>query len=104
MIPLRVRTRMLATKRWNIFDPHTAAEELAHRLKTSPIVAQMLINRGICEDDECREFLRPSLKSLHEPHLIPGLRDAAARIAMSIRAKEKIVIYGDYDVDGITAV
>src|SRR5687767_5831869 len=103
-LSLCVRTRMLATKRWNIYEPHTAAEQLAHRLKTSPIVAQMLINRGICEDDDCREFLRPSLKKLHEPHLIAGLRDAAARVARSIRDKEKIVVYGDYDVDGITAV
>src|SRR4051812_48009358 len=97
-------TWMLQTKRWNIFEPHTAAEELAHRLKTSPLIAQMLLNRGLSDDDACREFLRPSLKLLHEPHLIAGLRPAAERIAESIRKKDKIVVYGDYDVDGITAV
>jgi single-stranded-DNA-specific exonuclease len=95
---------MLQSKRWNIYEPHSAAQELAQRLKTSPLIAQMLINRGICDDDDCREFLRPSLKSLHEPHLIPGLREAATRVAQAIRAKDKIVVYGDYDVDGITAV
>ncbi|CAN5650299.1 single-stranded-DNA-specific exonuclease RecJ [soil metagenome] len=95
---------MSPSKRWNIFEPHDGAAGLAQRLKTSPLIAQMLLNRGVGDDDACREFLRPSLKLLHEPHLIAGLASAAERIARAIRDKEKIVIYGDYDVDGITAV
>src|SRR4051812_19613165 len=97
-------TRMYPSKRWNIIDPHSSAPELADRLKTSPLIAQLLLNRGINDADACREFLRPSLKLLHDPCLIAGLRSAAERAAQSIRASEKIVIYGDYDVDGITAV
>ena len=94
---------MEPTKRWNVTGPRAGARELAERLKTSPLVAQMLLNRGFSEPDACREFLRPSLKCLHDPTLIPGLRPAAERVAKAIRDKEKIVVYGDYDVDGITA-
>src|SRR4051812_6588770 len=94
---------MYQPKRWNVFEPHAAAVELAERLKTSPLVAQILLNRGMEDCDVCREFLRPTLKSLLEPATIPNLRPAAERIAKSIRDREKIVVYGDYDVDGITA-
>src|SRR3954452_10125777 len=95
---------MVTAKRWNIFDPHVDVAGLAQRLKTSPLIAQLLLNRGLSDADACREFLRPSLRLLHDPQLIAGLRPAAERIAKSISEKEKIVVYGDYDVDGITAV
>ncbi|HSU68099.1 MAG TPA: DHH family phosphoesterase [Tepidisphaeraceae bacterium] len=90
-------------KRWNLASPHPSAQELAGRLKTSVLVAQVLLNRGVSEFKDCQDFLRPSLKCLHDPFLIPGLRKASERIAQAIRDKQKIVIYGDYDVDGITA-
>jgi single-stranded-DNA-specific exonuclease len=77
---------------------------LADRLKTSQLIAQVLLNRGITELDDCLEFLRPSLKCLHEPALLPNLTSAAERVARAIRDGDKIVVYGDYDVDGITAV
>jgi single-stranded-DNA-specific exonuclease RecJ len=95
--------RMHRTKRWNIAEPHPAAEDLAARLKLSPLLAQLLLNRGISDPTDCQNFLRPSLKLLPDPFTLPGLRQAAERIAKAIRDKEKIVIYGDYDVDGITA-
>jgi single-stranded-DNA-specific exonuclease len=64
----------------------------------------MLLNRGIDQVDDCLSFLRPSLKCLHEPNLIAGMAQAAERVARAIRDGEKIVIYGDYDVDGIAGV
>lgn len=94
---------MHSPKRWNIAPLDPAAEELSSRLKVSPLLAQILLNRGVREVQECQDFLRPSLKCLHDPYSIPGLRKAADRIARAIRDKQKIVIYGDYDVDGITA-
>jgi single-stranded-DNA-specific exonuclease len=94
---------MLRPKRWTIAEPHTEARELAERLKVSPLIAQVLINRGMREPQACMEFLRPSLKLLHDPNLIPNLPRASERIAQAIKARDKIVIYGDYDVDGITA-
>ena len=91
-------------KRWIVPDADPRAAELAQRLRTSPLVAQMLLNRGIDQLDDCLSFLRPSLKCLHEPAMLAGLAPAAQRIAKAIRDNERIVIYGDYDVDGITGV
>jgi single-stranded-DNA-specific exonuclease len=98
------QARMPRPKRWNIAPADPAAAELAGRLKTSPLLAQILLNRGLRDPLTCQEFLRPNLKQLHDPMTIPGLRRAAERIAQAIRDRQKIVIYGDYDVDGITAV
>jgi single-stranded-DNA-specific exonuclease len=94
---------MYRPKRWQINSPQPAAAELAARLKTSPLIAQILLNRGISSYDDAQAFLRPSLLALADPSLLPGLPAAAARIARAVRDREKIVIYGDYDVDGITA-
>jgi single-stranded-DNA-specific exonuclease len=92
-------------KRWNLPEPvdPAVAEELASRLKVSRLVAQILVNRGVIDPQSCLDFLRPSLKCLHDPAGIPGLTRAAERIARAVRDGERIVIYGDYDVDGITA-
>src|SRR3954469_16817446 len=90
-------------KRWSIAAADERAGELAVRLGTSPLLAQILLNRGISDPDLCREFLKPAPKGLADPALIPNLTKAADRIARAIRDKEKIVVYGDYDVDGITA-
>lgn len=95
---------MRQAKRWNIAaEDQTAAKALAAGLKISSIVAQVLLNRGLDEREACQSFLNPSLKLLHDPATIPGLTVAAERIAKAIRDGQKIVIYGDYDVDGITA-
>src|SRR5690242_5294464 len=72
--------RMHCAKRWNIAPPDAAADELAARLKTSPLVAQVLLNRGVRELKDCQDFLRPSLKCLHDPFSIPNLRRAAERL------------------------
>jgi single-stranded-DNA-specific exonuclease len=90
-----------ATK-WTLAEPSDAAAQLGFSLNISPLIAQLLINRGMTEAEECRSFLRPSLKLLHDPLLIPNLGIAAERIARAIKDQKKIVIYGDYDVDGIT--
>src|SRR3954464_10159513 len=91
-------------QRWNVAPPDASgAAERAARLKTSPLLAQVLLNRGLRDAEECASFLRPSLKCLHDPFLIPNLPKAAERVAKAVRDGERIVIYGDYDVDGITA-
>ncbi|MGA2441619.1 MAG: single-stranded-DNA-specific exonuclease RecJ [Tepidisphaeraceae bacterium] len=94
---------MYRPKHWQIDSPNAGAAELAGRLKVSPLIGQMLLNRGISGLEQAQAFLRPSLKTLAEPELLPGLTAAAQRLARAIRDGEKIVIYGDYDVDGITA-
>jgi single-stranded-DNA-specific exonuclease len=95
---------MYRPRRWNLAQPDPgSAADLAARLKTSPLLAQVLLNRGLREPQECNDFLRPSLRAMHDPALLPNLTRAAERVARAVRDREKIVIYGDYDVDGITA-
>jgi len=88
---------------WKVADPHPDAAELGRRLKVSALVAQVLLNRGISDPQIAADFLQPSLHHLHPPEKIAGLTVAAGRIAAAIARGEPIVIYGDYDVDGITA-
>jgi len=88
---------------WVLSTQHAAAKELAHKLKISTLLAQALLSRGLAIEEDCRAFLQPNLKMLHDPHTLPGAGPAAERIARAIKDHQKIVIYGDYDVDGITA-
>jgi len=90
-------------RRWKLAEPDDRSADLAQRLKTSELIARILLNRGIADSEAGYAFLRPTLKSLHEPAAIHGLAPAAERVARAIRDGEQIVIYGDYDVDGITA-
>lgn len=90
-------------RRWNITPADERAAELAARIKSSPLLAQALLNRGFSDPALAVEFLRPSLKHLAAPDLLSGLAAASERIALAIHDKQKIVVYGDYDVDGITA-
>ncbi|MBN1788356.1 MAG: single-stranded-DNA-specific exonuclease RecJ [Sedimentisphaerales bacterium] len=91
-------------KIWHIFPADSTAAELAGELKVSVLLAQAMINRGIKSADEARSFLDPKLNELIEPERMPGISGAVDRIEKAIKDREKIVIYGDYDVDGITAV
>lgn len=68
-----------------------------------PLVDRVLRARGFTDVDAIARFCDPKLTDLHEPGLLPAIDVAAQRIAEAIRAKQSIIIYGDYDVDGITA-
>ncbi|MBA3913195.1 MAG: DHH family phosphoesterase, partial [Acidobacteriales bacterium] len=68
------------------------------------VVAEMLVARGIAEPAAAKEFLAPSLHHLHSPYAMAGMRAAVERLCAAIERKETILIYGDYDVDGTTAV
>jgi len=91
--------------RWLIptADPQ-AANELAANLGVAPITAAVLISRGITDAAAARRFLTPDLDHLLDPALLTGMRDAVARVKTAIQAREKILIYGDYDVDGTVSV
>ena len=79
-------------------------EPLARSLRIAPLVAQVLLNRGITEAAQGNVFLQPKLTELIRPAQMPGIEPAAARLREAIEKKEKITVYGDYDVDGITGV
>ncbi len=91
-------------KRWVFFPPNKPLQtELASRLKISTLMAQVLINRGIADAESARNFLQPHIGTLGDPSLLPGIEKASIRINEAVRKAEKIVIYGDYDVDGLSA-
>jgi single-stranded-DNA-specific exonuclease len=93
-------------KQWIIASPWPACSEAARRMGVSPLLAQLMYNRGIVEasaaPDAAAQYLSPQLKNLHAPELLPGVTPAARLIAEKARTRCRIVIYGDYDVDGIT--
>lgn len=88
---------------WRIAPDWPDREAAARSWGVSPLIAQLLYNRDITDTAQAKSFLQPKLTDLHEPHTLPGSEAAAERIARAVRDGEKIVIYGDYDVDGITA-
>ncbi|MDQ7947784.1 MAG: single-stranded-DNA-specific exonuclease RecJ [Pedobacter sp.] len=78
--------------------------KLAHELNIDPCLVNILVQRGITSFEEARHFFRPSLSQLHDPFLMKDMEQAVDRIASAIANQEKILVYGDYDVDGTTAV
>ncbi len=96
------------TSKWN-YAPLTSEEqklesELAKRYASCSPVSELLVQRGISSVKEAEKFFHPSLKDLHDPFLMPGMDKAVARLNKAMGAKERIMVYGDYDVDGTTAV
>lgn len=94
--------------RW-IYNRVGAADEekasvLAKELNISQVLAQLLVKRGITEEKEAKAFFKPQLKDLHDPFLMRDMDVAVARLNEAMGKKERILIYGDYDVDGTTAV
>jgi len=90
-------------KRWKIRKHNAdAVNRLAVELSVKPLVAALLISRGHETREKAFEFLNPSPEHLHEPFLLKGMREAVDRIQKAIESKEKIMIWGDYDVDGTT--
>jgi single-stranded-DNA-specific exonuclease len=77
-------------------------ERLGESLQVSPIVAQLLLNRGLGDSAMARRFLDTPFNALHEPSLLPGVTEAAERLHTAIGSGRSICIYGDYDVDGLT--
>lgn len=90
-------------KRWRI-QPHDPdlVSKLERSTGVAPVVAQLLVSRGVYESQEVRTFLDAKLSGLRDPDLLPGARGAAERIWGAIQAGRRIIIYGDYDADGMT--
>ncbi|MDX5427150.1 MAG: single-stranded-DNA-specific exonuclease RecJ [Bacteroidota bacterium] len=93
-------------KRWSY--PPSPSEEvvrsLSESLQIAPTLAMLLAQRGILNFEQARHFFRPSLQDLHSPFLMADLQKAVDRILLAIDQEEGILVYGDYDVDGTTAV
>ena len=96
----------MVEKKW-VLKPQGDLEKsqsLSKELKLSPVIANLLVQRGIDTTDKVEKFFNPSLDGLHDPFLMKDMDKAVARLEQALQNEEKIMIYGDYDVDGITAV
>lgn len=93
-------------KRWirKASPSEDQVQALSQTLNINPLLASILIQRGINTFDQAKAFFRPTLQDLHNPFLMQDMEKAVARLHKAIKGNEKILIYGDYDVDGTTAV
>mgnify|MGYP006073667469 FL=1 len=90
---------------WNIKNLDTKqVKQLAEELGVNEIVAHLLLLRGITNYEDAKKFFRPQISHLHNPFLMKGMQNAVDRIELALKKGEKILIYGDYDVDGTTSV
>ena len=92
-------------KLWRIKDANPSIQDnLSHSLNISKVTAQLLANRGVENPKDAQEFLSLSLAAFHDPFLLKGMDKAVLRIKDAIKKGERILVYGDYDVDGMTSV
>jgi single-stranded-DNA-specific exonuclease len=92
-------------KKWYLPEPDTVLEEqLVAEIGCSPILGRLLVNRGIKTPEEARRFLNPTPFDFHNPFLLKDMVKAVDRIRMALGTKEKILVFGDRDIDGITSV
>ena len=93
------------SKKWQIYDINEEIiSEIENKYKINKLLATILANRGITTKEDIRLFLNPTRDDFHDPFLITDMEKAVERIITAINKKEKITIYGDYDVDGITSI
>ena len=97
---------MSAEKRWVLKPQGDAAKvaALAAALDIPPVLANLLVQRGIETEEEAWQFFNPKLENLHDPFLMKDMDRAVERIDEAVKRNEPIMVYGDYDVDGTTAV
>ncbi len=97
---------MAVEKKWILKE--TAETETVSRLSSElgvdPVLAELLVQRGVTTFHQARSFFRPSLEDLHDPFLMADMDKAVERVHQAVVSGEKILVYGDYDVDGTTAV
>ena len=105
IISLPPKTKSMQ-KRWQVKTPidSTIVEDFRSKLKVDPIVAELLLQRQIDSFEEAQKFFRPDLSSLHDPFLMKNMENAVERLQQAISEQQRVMLFGDYDVDGTTAV
>lgn len=96
---------LTGSRRWDVLPGDAVTErQLSQALGVSPLVARVLVARGITTAEEARAFLNPSLeRDWHDPLIIPGMAEAADRVEEALRTGQTIAVFGDFDVDGMSA-
>ena len=91
-------------KKWQIYETDDEKiEELKEKYKLNDLLVTILVNRGIDNEEKIRQFLEPTRQDFYNPYLMKDMEIAVERIVKAIESQEKVIIYGDYDVDGITS-
>ncbi|MDU0457410.1 MAG: single-stranded-DNA-specific exonuclease RecJ, partial [Geobacteraceae bacterium] len=97
--------QIIEERRWNIALPdENRVKCLSEELSFNPLICRILLNRGIDTPEAASRFLSSSLADIHDPFLLRDMEKAVERLRLALLAREKICIYGDYDVDGVTSV
>ncbi len=92
-------------KKWEYYNSdEKKIKEISEKFEISELLATVLVNRDITDDEDIKVFLNPTRNDFHDPYLMPDMKIAVDRIIEGIKKQEKIMIYGDYDVDGITSI
>ena len=92
-------------KKWQIYDTdEDKVNELVTKYDINELLATILVNRDIVDEQKLEIFLNPTRNNFHDPFLMPDMEKAVERIIKAINSKEKVIIYGDYDADGITSI
>lgn len=92
-------------KKWEFYNSdENKVKEISEKFNISELLATVLLNRKIVNDEDVKLFLNPTRNDFHDPYLMPDMKKAVDRIIEAINKKEKTIIYGDYDVDGITSI
>ena len=95
---------LLSKTRWVIQEPdEEAIKSLAEQLNIAPLVATLLVNRGINDLEKAKEFLFTEDQAFHDPFLLNDMKTSVERIQIAVEHQEPILIYGDYDADGVTS-
>ncbi len=96
------------TKKWQIYETNPEKQKQIEKIvkehQINPLLATILVNRNICDSQELNVFLHPTRHDFYDPFLMPDMEKAIERIKIAIDQKENIIIYGDYDADGITSI
>ena len=92
-------------KKWEYYEPNEEKiKEISEKNNISKLLAKILVNREITEEKQIETFLNPTRNDFYDPFLMPDMEKAVERILKAIENQEKVIIYGDYDVDGITSI
>lgn len=92
-------------KKWKIYEvDENKIKAIQEKYPINPLLATILVNRNIIEEEQIRLFLEPTRKDFHNPFLMTDMKKAVERLIQAIKKQEKVTIYGDYDVDGITSI
>ncbi len=92
-------------KKWEVYDTNNdRAKKIAEKFNIPELIAKVLIDRNIVKDEDINTYLNPTRNDFHDPFLMPDMDKAVHKIVDAINLKEKTIIYGDYDVDGITSI